>query len=60
MQPSQEEIYIDTWTSKDGSIDTEKAATVVIRILNFISILSLCLMFCFAQFSNRGLWCEEE
>ena len=41
---------------KDRSIVTEKTATVIVRILIFIAILSLC----FAQFSNRRLWCEEE
>ena len=56
MQPSRVEIYIDTRTRKDGSIVIEKAATVIVRILIFISILSLC----FSQFSNRRLWCKEE
>ncbi|KAG5012661.1 hypothetical protein JHK82_024808 [Glycine max] len=52
VQPSRAEIYIDTRTRKDGSIVTEKAAIVIVRILIFISILFLC----FAQFSNRRLW----
>ena len=56
MQPSRAEIYIDTRTRKDGSIVTEKAAIVIVRILIFISILSLF----FAQFSNRRLWGEGE
>ena len=56
MQPSRAEIYIDTRTQKDGSIVTEKAAIVIVRILIFISILFLC----FAQFSNRRLWGEGE
>ena len=56
MQPSRAEIYIDTQTRKDGNLFTENAATVIVRILIFISIFSLC----FAQFFNRGFWCEEE
>ena len=51
MQPSQTKIYIDTQTRKDGSIIIEKAATVIVRILIFISILSLC----FARFSTKRL-----
>ena len=54
MQPSREEIYIDTRTQKDGSIVTEKAATVIIRILTFISILSLCLCFVLLNFLIEG------
>eukprot|EP00256_Glycine_max_P052007 XP_014618213.1 uncharacterized protein LOC102665078 [Glycine max] len=56
VQPSKAKIYIDTRTRKDGSIVTEKAVIVIVRILIFISILFLC----FAQFSNRRLWGEGE
>jgi len=34
VQPSRAQIYIDTRTRKDGSIVTEKANDVIVRISN--------------------------